>query len=462
MKNVIFILALALSINVYAQDDKTVTLVVSGSGTTEEVAKQNALRSAIEQAFGTFISSETIINNDSFVSDNITLLSQGSVISFNILSSNILPDNIVDLTLSATVSISQMQKITKSEGHSATIAGGLFGMNLKLLKLQADAEEKVIRNMVRKSLEILENSIDFTVEVKPPRKSDIRLDLQSYLSEGGYSDYWPNTNELSFNDIYKLRMTVECRPNSNLDVFIDYFLNTLSAIKMSDSEVDFTKQSGSEFYKITLYSKFGPNSLYLRNKKSLRLINFLFEHATLNLFNYDIVSDNKVINYTPFFKNSINDWTSSSSSEQNLLLLRNLPSQVDRKIQIIDSNHYVFVHGLLSKREMTYGIDINKHYPADYLREYYLYPPNRVPDISSEHYNIKLFNTTVSGAQQEYCREQFIYFSPIFNGEHFKTVSSKNNMNLRLQVFDIYLPLSDVEKLNEISIVKHEPGSVAK
>jgi hypothetical protein len=179
------------------------------------------------------------------------------------------------------------------------------------------------------------------------------------------------------------------------------------------------------------------------------------------LFNYDIVSDNKVINYTPFFKNSINDWTSSSSAKQNLLLLDNLRYYVDGKIQIIDSNHYVFVHGLLSNRAVSGDIDINKHYPADYLREYSRIPLHMRPDISSEQFSIRLYKTD-SEAPQVYGREQFIYYSPIFNGERLGPVSSKNNMNLRLQVFDIYLPLSDVEKLNEISIVKHEPGSVAK
>ena len=78
MKNVIFILALALSINAYAQDNKTVTLVVSGQGKTQDEAKQNALRSAIEQAFGTFISSKTEILNDELVKDEIVSVGEFS------------------------------------------------------------------------------------------------------------------------------------------------------------------------------------------------------------------------------------------------------------------------------------------------------------------------------------------------------------------------------------------------
>ena len=78
MKKIIFILALALSINAYAQDNKTVTLVVSGQGKTQDEAKQNALRSAIEQAFGTFISSKTEILNDELVKDEIVSVGEFS------------------------------------------------------------------------------------------------------------------------------------------------------------------------------------------------------------------------------------------------------------------------------------------------------------------------------------------------------------------------------------------------
>jgi len=52
---------------VFSQNDKTVTLTVSAQGQTISEAKQNALRDAIEQAFGTFISSNTEILNDELV-----------------------------------------------------------------------------------------------------------------------------------------------------------------------------------------------------------------------------------------------------------------------------------------------------------------------------------------------------------------------------------------------------------
>ena len=64
MKNLLLLSFLFISSFSFAQDaDKTVSITVSGSGKTQEQAKQVALRSAIEQAFGTYISSKTEILN---------------------------------------------------------------------------------------------------------------------------------------------------------------------------------------------------------------------------------------------------------------------------------------------------------------------------------------------------------------------------------------------------------------
>ena len=78
----------------YAQDaEKTVTIVVSGSGKTQDDAKQSALRSAIEQAFGAFISSKTEILNDQVVADQIASVANGNIQSFSVLNESQLPDS---------------------------------------------------------------------------------------------------------------------------------------------------------------------------------------------------------------------------------------------------------------------------------------------------------------------------------------------------------------------------------
>ena len=54
MKKIVLLIFILLNSVVNAQEEKTVTLNVSGTGKTLEEAKINALRSAIEQAFWCF------------------------------------------------------------------------------------------------------------------------------------------------------------------------------------------------------------------------------------------------------------------------------------------------------------------------------------------------------------------------------------------------------------------------
>ena len=59
-----------------------VTLTTSGTGKTIEEAKNNALRSAIEQAFGAFISSKTEILNDELIKDEVVSITSGNIIKY--------------------------------------------------------------------------------------------------------------------------------------------------------------------------------------------------------------------------------------------------------------------------------------------------------------------------------------------------------------------------------------------
>ena len=65
-----------------------VLLIVSGDGSTKEEATKAALRSAIEQAFGTFVSSNTKILNDELVKDEIVTVASGNIKSYKYLIEN--------------------------------------------------------------------------------------------------------------------------------------------------------------------------------------------------------------------------------------------------------------------------------------------------------------------------------------------------------------------------------------
>ena len=83
----------------------TITLVTSGTGDTKEEATKNALRSALEQTYGAFVSSNSQVVNDELVKDEIVSISTGNIVSYDVLS--FIDTNPKQVTVSAVVSISR-------------------------------------------------------------------------------------------------------------------------------------------------------------------------------------------------------------------------------------------------------------------------------------------------------------------------------------------------------------------
>jgi len=136
MKHLLLLLTLAFTINVNAQDtEKVVTLVASGQGKTLEGAKIIGLRNAIEQVYGTFVSSSSSIVNDSLVKDEIATVSSGNIEKYDIISSEKTSNDEYYITLNVTVSISRLTSYVESKGGSVELKGSVFADNIKIKKL---------------------------------------------------------------------------------------------------------------------------------------------------------------------------------------------------------------------------------------------------------------------------------------------------------------------------------------
>lgn len=146
MKKIMTIIALCLATcTLWAQNE--VSLVVSGEGKDKEEATFKALRSAIEQAYGTFVSANTTVLNDQLVADEIVSLSSGNIQKYEYVSENKMPNGNTFVTLSATVSINKLVSFAESKGMEAELKGGLFAMNIKKMEFDKQAEEKAVENL---------------------------------------------------------------------------------------------------------------------------------------------------------------------------------------------------------------------------------------------------------------------------------------------------------------------------
>lgn len=197
----------------------TVTLVTSGSGATEDEATRNALRSAIEQAFGTFVSSNTKVVNDELVSDAIATISSGNVLGYEQISCVETQEG-CQVSVKAVVSIGGLVSFAQNKGMETDLAGNTFLQNRNLAKLNKQNELVALANLVDQLFLFQSQAYDYSVEVGQP------------LGDGPFA----------------IDITVNAKPNNNMNSFWDIIDKTLSSLSISAEESENYKKLGMNTY----------------------------------------------------------------------------------------------------------------------------------------------------------------------------------------------------------------------
>ena len=224
----LFIFSIFVSIVGRAQDIDEVTLVANGMASTKEEATHIALRSAIEQAFGVFVSANTSIVNDELVKDEIATVASGNVKSYTELESVILPNNMCMVTLQAVVSTQKLVAYAKSKGSSCEFAGATLMANRKLMLLNKTNTAKAFENMI------------FQLEELAPFIFDYKLNVGE-----------PSLN--TKNSYYIFPITLTTISNENTERFVNLLSSTLSAVAISDVEaIDAERILGEKMFKMDL------------------------------------------------------------------------------------------------------------------------------------------------------------------------------------------------------------------
>jgi hypothetical protein len=270
MRKILILFVLLSAIFVNAQDDKTVSLSVTGTGKTLEEAKTNALRSAIEQAFGAFISSKTEILNDNLIKDEVVSISNGNIQKFDIVSQVELQNVGYAITLSATVSISKLTSFAQSKGVSIEVKGDLFAANIIQQKLDEKAELIALKNIINVSNELLKKSFDYSI---------ITHENPIVTSNNSESFIIP--------------LIVKVQLNNNYNKFCDFLFGSLNQISLSKMEAENNKKIGKENDVLIYIDKQGELcTIFLRNNDSFtELNNFVFSIYE-SILNFNI-SDGK-------------------------------------------------------------------------------------------------------------------------------------------------------------------------
>ena len=278
-KTILFIsLFVVVQQSLFAQDDnKTVVIKVSGSGKTQDEAKQSALRSAIEQAFGTFISANTEILNDKLVSDQITSVANGNIQSFTLLNELQLPDGSWGVTLKAIVSVSKLTSFVQSKGIAVEIKGGMFALNIKQQLLNEQGEIKAVYDLVSLLHEPLQIAFDYKLKTSNPQSIDAQ------------SKNW------------KIPLQVIATANKNMDFCANYFINTLKALSLSSEEVENYRRLNKVIFPVKINYKSVEKTIYLRKIESVKMLNFIIDNWIFYTSQFKVDSGLDEISVLKFF-----------------------------------------------------------------------------------------------------------------------------------------------------------------
>jgi hypothetical protein len=167
-KIIIFSFTILLILRVNAQQDNQIlTVIASGDGENQSKATNAALRNSIEKTLGVFISSNTEVNNDILLKDQINTIASGNVLEYNIISVTNVNNNF-NVTVSAKISLQKLVSLINNKSNIVHLNGGVFGQNVKIENYYREQESIILSNFFTKFNQINLFDIDFIVQEPKP------------------------------------------------------------------------------------------------------------------------------------------------------------------------------------------------------------------------------------------------------------------------------------------------------
>lgn len=286
MKKIVLLLGIIIFLPSlsFAQEDKTVTLTVSGQGQTQDEAKQNALRKAIEQAFGTFISSNTHILDDELVKDEIVSVSNGNIQKFEVISEVQIPDGSYATSLKATVSVTNLTSFVENKGVIVEFKGSLFAFNVNQQILNEKNEIKALEDLSIVLKKLSDASFDFSIKVSDP------------IAVNASNEQW------------RIPMNISVNANRNLIMLSQFMYQTLKGLSLSIDEANNYIKIGKLVYPVSFsLDKKNYDYFLLRNENSVKML-----ISQLYYFNYSIQ------NFT--IDNGVERFSISEKRENDLII----------------------------------------------------------------------------------------------------------------------------------------------
>ena len=264
------LLSIALSVAAQSGD---LNLTTTGTGPSVEEAVDNALRSAIEQAYGAFISSDTRILNDELIQDEIVSISSGNILSYLILSVTTEKSGEYYVLVSSTLSVRSLSTFVENRGGKSSFKGGLLGIQLRQQVLNESNELAAISDLVTRLNNIASTSFNYSVVVGEPKLRQ------------GY-------------ELWSIPLKVTIDENENFKTYKELLLQTLRGLTMPVGEADQYLKLNKPVFPLSLQideDRYGY--FILRNELSWEALVDHFFSFNSSIMNFYV--QNEVAKYSP-------------------------------------------------------------------------------------------------------------------------------------------------------------------
>ena len=216
MRKLLTSLFLVSSFMIGNAQPKEVTLVAVGEGTTREEATQNALRNAVEQTFGVFVSSDIEVLNDDVIRDEIATVSSGNIKSFKEMAYIDNPSGVKMITLETTVSIGKLISYSQAHQFSIELAGAAIAANMKLYELNERSTVLALENLYKQLVQLVPNMYNYVLKEVTPTERYKRYGF----------------------DYVVFDLDVDVVTNENTFSVGEYFLHSIEALSLTREEIE--------------------------------------------------------------------------------------------------------------------------------------------------------------------------------------------------------------------------------
>ncbi len=247
MRKLLFVLFyFGICFHTNAQTNQVETVVAFGTGANQADALYNAKINAMDQIFGTFISTKTVITNDSVAMNNVISITNGKITNYEIIKTDKTELGYI-ITIKVSANLQNLVAFCNTIGIESYVQGSMFSDNLGTKLKNKENEIKVLNNFLETFKKEIPTIFDYTIKTNEPLKA-------------------------SNSENFLIKINCEFALNKNYNSILNVLIDLINEIGIRESELPDYKRSNLEYFPILIQSNERTCYKFLRSKDAQKIV----------------------------------------------------------------------------------------------------------------------------------------------------------------------------------------------